>query len=748
MTSGFDRRQFLAGSAGALSLSVLSHSVLAAAGTNAAPTHGSPAASNSAPAGDTNAAAHAPAVPPAPVARIEVVQDTYFGETLSDPYRWMENPKDHDWLPFLKGQNEHTRAVLDALPTRAGLLKRVQKLSGETVATSRVQRAGGLTFFLQRPLGADNFKLLVREGQDGHDRVLVDPTKVSSAKSHVSLDWWRASPDGRYVVYGLSKDGSEDSTLHVLTVADARDLPERIANTQDANPEWLDDSSGFFYNQLTGAVATPERFLDSQARFHRLGTDPKSDPILMKRGLVADIAYDKIQAPYICTYPGAKHAVLLLSDVRPEVRGYIAPLTEVLAGRARWTRFAGFEDEVTDVEVDGDTLYLLANIGTPRGRLLKTSASSPSFITASVVVPQGPFVLQNIARAKDGVYLRIMDGGISRLQKLAHDGRVTDIPLPFDGAIGALYTEAGEDGALISLSGWLTSAGIYAVDAAGHVTDTGITPKPSIDVSAYEAKRLFATAKDGKKIPYTLIYRKGLKLDGTTPTWISAYGSYGIAAYTPSFAGRTLALVDAGAIVGYANVRGGGEYGREWHKAGQLANKPNTWRDLIAVCEDLCAQKYTSPKHLAIGGRSAGGITVGRAMTERPDLFAAVVDGVGWSNPLRYVVEQEGFSEEPEWGAISDAAGYRALKSIDSYQAVKDATPYPAVLLTTGVTDPRVAPFHVAKMTARLQAASNSGKPILLRVDYDAGHGIGSTRAQQDREAADTYAFLLWQLRS
>ena len=310
-----------------------------------------------------------------------------------------------------------------------------------------------------------------------------------------------------------------------------------------------------------------------------------------------------------------------------------------------------------------------------------------------------------------------------------------------------VYTVPAEDGALISLAGWLTPSGIYSVSAAGVVADTGITPKPKIDVSAYEATRLFAVAKDGVKIPYTLIYRKGLKLDGSAPAWISAYGSYGLAAYTPAFAGKTLALVDAGAIVGYANVRGGGEYGREWHKAGQLANKPNTWRDLIAVCEDLCAKKYSSPRHLGIGGRSAGGITVGRALTERPDLFAAVVDGVGWSNPLRYVMEQEGYSEEPEWGAISDPAGYRALKSIDSYQAVKDGTPYPAVLLTTGVTDPRVAPFHVAKMTARLQAATSSGKPILLRVDYDAGHGIGSTRSQQDREAADTYAFLLWQLR-
>ena len=199
--------------------------------------------------------------------------------------------------------------------------------------------------------------------------------------------------------------------------------------------------------------------------------------------------------------------------------------------------------------------------------------------------------------------------------------------------------------------------------------------------------------------------------------------------------------------MGYANVRGGGEYGREWHKAGQLENKPNTWRDLIAVCEELIAKNYTSSRHLAIGGRSAGGITVGRAMTERPDLFAAVVGGVGWFNPLRYVAEQNGYGEEPEWGAIAEEKGYKALKAIDSYQAVRDGTRYPAVLLTTGLTDPRVAPFHIAKMAARLQHATTSTQPILLRVDLDAGHGIGSTRAQQDREAADTYAFLLWQIK-
>jgi len=737
MTKRVGRRQFLSTSTGALAATLLSTPLWST--TTAAQVAPVPTAPFE-PVGKP------PKVPPAPVARVEVVTDTYFGETLSDPYRWMENSKDPDWLPFLKEENAHARAILDALPSRAGFLKRISELTGDTAVTTRVQRAGGLTFFAQRPVGADNFKLFVRDAQ-GNDRVLIDPTLLSDAKSHTSLDWWRASPDGRLVVYGLSKDGSEDSLLHILNVADGKDLPERIADTQDADPQWLDDGTGFFYTQLTGKVDTPERFLDAQARFHRVGTDPTSDPILMKRGLVAGIDFEKIQIPLILTFRGATHAILALRDVRPEFRAYIAPLADAATGRAKWTPIAGFDDVLTDIDIDGHDLYLLVNKSTPRGQLLKTSVNAPKLATASIVVPQGPAVIESLSRARDGIYLLIQDGGIHRLRRFGHDGKVSEIPLPFDGTIAGPFADADEDGVLMSLTGWLTSAALYSVSAAGKLTDTGITPQPRIDVSAYETKRFFASAKDGVKIPYTLIYRKGVKLDGTTPTWISAYGSYGAAAYMPSFAGKTLALVDAGFIVGYANVRGGGEYGREWHKAGQLANKPNTWRDLIAVCEELIAKKYTSTPHLAIGGRSAGGITVGRALTERPDLFAAVIDGVGWSNPLRYVAEQNGYGEEPEWGAISEAAGYRNLKTIDSYQAVKDGTAYPAVLLTTGVTDPRVAPFHVAKMTARLQAATSSGKPILLRVDYDAGHGIGSTRSQADREAADTYAFLQWQLK-
>ncbi|MGY0483868.1 S9 family peptidase [Endobacter medicaginis] len=681
-----------------------------------------------------------------PVARIDTAHDTYFGETLADPYRWMENDRDPGWLPWLKGQNDYTRSVLDRLPDRATLLRRIEQLSGDQTLTAAVQRVGARLFYEQRPAGAETYRLCVREA--GHDRILVDPSAIHIAGAgHVSLDWWGASPDGRLVAYGLSPDGSENSVAHVLDVATGRDLPETIPDTQGADPQWLADGSGFFYTQLTGRVDTPDRFLDARARFHRIGTDPAHDPILMQRGLDAAVAFDRIQTPTVSTSPGSRWALLTLTDIRPQQRLYIAPALDAAAGRAHWVEVAGFDDEIVAAALHGDELLLLSNRDHPLGRVLSVPAATPALAGATERVAETAQVIEAIAVAADGLYLTMMDGGVARLRKLPARGGVIEIALPFDGSIRGVATDPRLPGALFSYGGWLVPAEIWSVDAAGHLAPAGLSPKPTVDTGRYATTRAFATARDGTRIPYALIYRKDLRRDGSAPAFIQAYGSYGLTAYPPSFLGRMLALVDAGCVVGFAYVRGGGAYGEPWHKAGQHANKPNTWRDLIDVCETLCRDRWTSPRHLAIGGRSAGGITVGRALTERPDLFAAVIDGVGWSNPLRYVVEQNGYGEEPEWGAISDPQGYRWLKAIDSYQHVVDHTAYPAVLLTTGVTDPRVAPFHVAKMAARLQAATSSGKPILLRVDYDAGHGIGSTRGQQDREAADTYAFLLWQTR-
>ncbi|MGN6829712.1 prolyl oligopeptidase family serine peptidase [Paucibacter sp. M5-1] len=677
---------------------------------------------------------------PAKAARIQPVVDDYFGTRVTDPYRWMEDPQDPDWLPYLESQNAATRSALDAIPGRAALAQKISALSGDTAVTSRVKPVGELLFYEQRPAGADNFKLFVR-GSDGHIRLLIDPTMMKMGGAHVSLDWWEPSFDARHIVYGLSAAGSEASICHVMEVVTAKLLPERIPNTDYGVTGWLPDSSGFLYTVFVNKRGTPEFYLDSELRLHRLGADPKTDTLVLKRGLYAELPMERVQLPSIQTLPGSDIALVTVSDIRQEKAIWTGRLAGLIAGKPMLTQVAGFDDLVTSAAVAGDDLYLLAHRGAIRGRVLKTSLTRPDLTAAREVVPQGPTVIERLSSARDGVYVTIMDGGVQRLARLA-GGRVAAIDLPFEGTIGGVFTTPEHDGAYLWLAGWLEPSGIWRVGADGSVTDTGLNPRPPIDTAPYEARRGFASAKDGVKIPYTLLYRKGLTLNGANPVLVTAYGAYQLP-LTPQFSSARLPFLDDGGVYCVAHVRGGGEYGREWHKGGQKQTKANTWRDLIAVCEGLIAAKVTSPARLAIMGGSAGGITVGRALTERPELFAAAISDVGWTNPIRYTAEQN-VSDIEEWGPMIDAKSFRIIYDMDAYQAIRDAVSYPAVLCMTGVTDPRVAPWHVAKFAARLQAATVSGNPVLLRVDFDAGHGIGSTRSQRIAMAADVYAFVLW----
>jgi prolyl oligopeptidase len=592
-----------------------------------------------------------------------------------------------------------------------------------------------------RPVGADNFKLFLRDDA-GVVRQLLDPTTMTKDGVHFSLDWWEPSFDGKHLAYGLSQSGSEASVLHVMEVADGSVLPERIANTDAGVTGWLPDGSGFFYIMLTGERGTPTLYLNSEARLHKLRTDPAKDRTVLKAGMFADIAYEPVQVGYLTTNEDSAHVVAVVTDVRTEKAMWSAELADLLAGKPIWRRIAGFDDVVVSSASVGDALYLLTNRGAMRGRVVQTSLAAPDIVKAREVIAQSATVLESLEAARDGVFVTAMDGGIQRLSQL-RNGVSTPVTLPFEGTVGGVFTSKAADGAYLVLTGWLHPSGVWRVGADGAVTDTGITPRPNIDTGPYETRRGFAAAKDGVKIPYTVISRKGSASSGPSPALVAAYGAYQFSS-TPSFNPRILPFLDVGGVYVVANVRGGGEYGREWHKGGQKATKPNTWRDLIAVCEALIADKVTSREKLAITGTSAGGITVGRAMTERPDLFTAVISNVGWSNPLRYAAEQN-ISDIDEWGPIVDAASFRIMYDMDSYQAVKDGVRYPAVLAITGATDPRVAPWHVTKLAARLQAANVGDRPVLLRVDFDAGHGIGSTRSQSDALAADMYGFVLWQ---
>ena len=678
-----------------------------------------------------------------PTARVEPVSEVLWGETIVDRYRWMENPKDAEWASFMKGQAAYARAMLDSLPGRKALRERLGKLSGDLPIANAPQAAGERLFYEMRPQGASQFKLYMRQGEGGAERLLIDPTVQRDGGSHVSLDWWTASPDGRYVVHGLSPAGSENSVLHVLAVDSGNLLPERIDRTQYAGPSWLPDSSGFFFNRLAegGKLGSVDYYAESVVRLHRLGTDPTADLRIHARGQYAEVAIERSNFPYVGDDPSSEHVIAVIQGgVRRENPVYTARRADVLAGRPRWIKVGDIEDELVGTAVRGDDLFLLTTLNAANGKVLRTSMSAPVLKSAATVVPEGETVLEGIAAARDGLYLRDMAGGYGTLRRLGNEGRIAPVALPFEGSIEAVNTDTRADGAWLSGTGWLLPFSVFRVDQAGpQVRQVALAPKSALDLSRYEAIRSFATARDGTRVPLSIIARKGLKRDGRNPTLVDAYGSYQIVS-GPYFNPRRLAFLEQGGVLATAHVRGGGEYGKRWWRDGQKMSKPNTWRDLIDCCEELVRQRWTSPKHLAI----QGGITVGRAMTERPDLFAAVVSNVGVSNALRAEFSQNGPPNIDEFGTVTERGGFLGLKQMDALHAVRDGVRYPAVLLTTGMTDPRVEPWGVAKMAARLQAVPGRLNPVLLRVDFDAGHGLGSTREQRDDESTDVYAFVLW----
>jgi len=689
--------------------------------------------------------ADAPLAPPK--ASVRPVTDVLHGVTVTDPYRWMENPKDPEWMPYLMGQNAYARAVLARIPGREALAAKIGSVSGKLAAVGAVQPAGGLIFTQVRPRGANTFKLYVREGAGAHDRLLIDPDSLASAATHYSLDYWVPSPDGKYVAYGVSPAGSEDSVLRILETATGTVLPEAIDRAQGASPSWLPDSSGLFLTRLKAGTkhGDIDHYLDSVSWLHLLNTDPATDRKIMAKGLDPAVSAQDIDAPVVLAQAGSDFVLgIVASGVQNEFDLYASPLAAALAGQPVWTKVCGKDDDVVYVVPFGPDIYLLTHKDAPRYRILKTSGAAPSFAGAVEVAPESPLVLKAITAARDGVYVAALDAGLGRIFKLGPDGRKTMLRLPYAGSVSALATDPLADGCWFLLDSWVKPPVLCYGAPDGAVTVTDIAPQPDIDVGPYESREVMVKARDGTLVPLSIVYAKAARRDGQAPLYLQAYGAYELD-IDPAFNPRVLPWLDLGGVFAVAHVRGGGELGDAWHLGGMKLTKPNTWRDCIDCAEYLIAERWTSRSKLAVEGTSAGGIMIGRFVTERPDLLAVAIIRVGDSNALRFEFMEAGPANVPEFGTIADPVGFQGLREMDALSHVKDGVRYPAVLLTTGVNDPRVAPWEPGKMTARLQAATASGKPVILRVETDAGHGIGSTRTQRDNETGDTYAFILWQ---
>ncbi len=496
------------------------------------------------------------------------------------------------------------------------------------------------------------------------------------------------------------------------------------------------------------------KYQNGVAFLHVLGTDPEKDVPVLGSRLNANVPFAADDVPIIVVLPHCPYVFgVNARGVQNENAVYIAPRRALKGAATPWKRLADFSDDVVAVDGEGNLVglaahggdvYLLTHKNASRYKIVKTNLAHPDLAHAETVVPASDLVIRAMSEAKDALYLQDLDGGLGHIRRIPWGGTPLDISLPFQGS-AYLVTNPWLAGTYLYLTGWTHAPTLSAYDPSSHgLTDTGLLPPSPLDTSLYTSTEVTAKSADGTEVPLSIVCKKGLTLDGSHPTLLEGYGSYGIT-LEPEFHATGLAWLERGGVYAVAHVRGGGEYGEDWHLAGQKLTKHHTWEDFIACGQYLIDHGYTTSARLGGQGGSAGGITVGRTLTERPELFAAILDDVGSSNPLRAELTANGPSNIPEFGTATQHDGFQALYAMDAYQHVKDGVNYPAVMVTTGINDPRVASWEPAKMAARLQAATASGKPILLRVDYDAGHGIGSTKAQRDIEEADEESFLLWQ---
>ena len=700
---------------------------------------------------------NAPASPP--VAPVRPVTNDYFGTKVVDPYRYMENLKDPEVQAWMKAQNDTTRAALASIPGRQPLLARIRELD-QSVPKVQATRLPGSLYLVMKRLPTENVsKLYLRRGLNGEDKLLVDPEKVTLAapnqgKGRNVILYFAPSRDSKYVAVGIAPGGAErDTEMHIFETASRRETGDVVLRAWGGSPNWLPDNHSLVYGKRqklpSGAPAT-ELEQKYRAYLHVLGTDPEKDPAVFGYGAVPSIRVDPRSFAAVGAQPKSGYALgTINSGVSPNSAFYIEPVAGLGKTDPAWHQVADFSDDVSDIEVHGDDLYLLTYKNAPRYKVIRIDARRPNLPSAETVVSPSPAVVTSINPARDALYVQLLDGGVGRLLRVPYGPRphLQEVALPFRGDICNVQTDPRLLGALLTMTSWTKASKIYAYDPeTKRVIDTKLQPAgPYDDPANVESVEVKVPSYDGTLVPLSIVYPKNLKLDGSNPTLLEGYGAYGFP-FPAYFRSTMLAWYQKGGVYAACHVRGGGEYGEEWHLAGKGSTKPNTWRDFIACARYLIDKKYTSPARLAGKSESAGGILIGRAITSRPDLFAAAIDVVGMSDTLRSETTANGVPNIPEFGSTKTVAGFKALYAMSAYHHVKDGTAYPAVLLETGANDPRVDPWQMAKMTARLQAATSSRKPVLLRVEYHGGHGgIGGTEKQHQEVLADEWGFLLWQ---
>ncbi len=685
-----------------------------------------------------------------PVAELRPVTDRYHGEDVVDAYQWLEDPEDPQVQAWSDGQNTVARAYLAQLPHRDRISARVREiLSAPTRSHRHLSARGGKLFAIERRPPREQPMLVVMDSPDAPDeaRVLVDPAALDG-EGHVAIDWYVPSHDGRLVAVSLSEGGSERGDVHVYDVASGERVHEVVEHVQNGTAggdlEWLPDNSGFFYTRYPrdGDEHADDDDFYQQLWFHQLGTEASEDRYELGRDL-----------PRIAEIQLEMHvrSGRLLATVQNGDGGEFAMYLRERNGR--WQQFSTFEDGVVQAAFGPrDDLYVVSRHEHPRGRILRAPIRRLDLSRATEVIPEGEDSVvtdfwdsPTVWPTRDRLYVLYQTGGPSELRVFDLRGRPRDaVEQPEVSAVRRLVPL--EDGSLLyRVESFVTPSVWMRVNAAGEATETALRETSPVDVSGWEVRREMARSRDGTEVPVNILLPRGLELDGTHPCVVNAYGGYGVN-IEPRFSPMRALYLDNGVIYAIANIRGGAEFGEEWHEQGRLTHKQNVFDDFAGAIQHLIGRRYTASEHVGIIGGSNGGLLMGATLVQHPELVHAVVSFVGIYDMLRVERSPNGAFNVTEFGTVADEAQYRALRAYSPYHNVQDGTAYPATLFLTGANDPRVEPWHSRKMTARLQAANGADTPILLRTSNTSGHGLDTSLSEEIEEATDYLSFLFAQL--
>ena len=753
-----------------------------------APSAAVPPASAAGPAGS----AASPIVYP-PTRKMDVV-DEYFGVKVADPYRWLEDDNAAETKSWVEAQNRVTFAYLESIPQREAIAKRLTTLWNYE-RFSAPAKEGGRYFFSRNDGLQPQSVLMVADAVTGEPRPLLDPNTYR-ADGTVALAGTRVSENGKLLAYGIADAGSDWNTWRVRDVDTGKDLPDELKWVKFSGASWTKDNAGFFYTRfdapaegklLTGINEDP------QVYYHRVGTPQEQDVLIYRRpdqprwgfsaGVTEDGRYlvmnvaegtdrrnrfffrDLQSHPPAWTPSAAEKAVAgELLAARMAAKGLAdkdaaaAAMKALRDRRGEMVKAAGgslfgFTELLTDfdasydfVDNDGPVFWFLTDLDAPRQRLIAIDTRAPERANWKTVIPQSDATLRSVSVVGEHFIATYLRDASSEIKVFKLDGTfVRNVDLPGIGTAGGFGGKRNDPETFYTFSSFTTPPTIYRYDVSTGVSTVWRQPKVDFDPSKYETTRVFYTSKDGTKVPMFLTHRKGLTLDGNNPTLLYGYGGFNIP-QTPGFSPANVVWMDMGGVYASACIRGGGEYGERWHKAGTKLQKQNTFDDFIAAGEWLVNNKYTKPARLAIQGGSNGGLLVGAVMTQRPDLFGVALPAVGVMDMLRFHLFTIGWAWKSDYGSSENEAEFKVLNVYSPYHALlraKPGTRFPSTMVTTGDHDDRVVPGHSFKFAAALQAAHAGTNPVLIRIETRAGHGAGTPTAKRIQQAADIYSFLV-----